>query len=151
MSFVRQSAEQKAKSTESDDDDLTKETVPKEAGRTNKLQSSDLDLTSSVAKKGPKSDDSDLGLSRAKRQSEGADQLSEYEHTCCMMHLNSDCFLTKVVHHCADSSQLRTVRLLQTMFNFVVRDVLDLACGRIETLEQCKKYTESADSDDLGF
>lgn len=129
------------------------------------------ELTSSVAKKGPVEDEEfglvsasssddkkarsslSSSLFRAKRQSDSSDstELSEYEHTCCMMHLNSDCFLSKVLHHCADSSQLRTVRLLQTMFNFVVRDVVDVVCGRIESLEQCKKYSESLDEDDLGF
>lgn len=157
----------------SDEDTLNKEVVPTPSGRTvsrRKKPSKNDQETSSVAKKRPANnqdnarapdDEEDLGLipstrnnrraARSRRSSSSNEELTEYEHSCCMMHLNSDCFLTKVIHHCADSSQLRTVRLLQTMLNFVVRDFVDVVCGRIESLEQCKQYSASMDEDELGF
>ena len=43
-------------------------------------------------------------------------------------------------------------KAFQTVFSLALRDVVDIACGRIETLDQCEKFSNDYDVEqDLGF
>lgn len=90
--------------------------------------------------------------SRKLKKSAQMNGLTSFEHRCCMMHLKSDCFLTKVLHTCAEKSELRLYKAFQTVFSLAVRDVVEIACGRIDTLDQCEKFSNDYDVEhDLGF
>ena len=57
-----------------------------------------------------------------------------------------------MVHTCAEKSELRLAKAFQAVFSFALRDVVDIACGRIETLDQCEKFSNEYDVEaDLGF
>lgn len=90
-----------------------------------------------------------LGSKKALKNSKS---LTPLEHQCCMLHLQSDCFLSKVLHTCAEKSELRLYKAFQTVLGFAVRDVVEIACGKIDTLDQCDKYSNDYDAEqDLGF
>lgn len=58
----------------------------------------------------------------------------------------------QVLNTCAEKSELRLAKAFQTVFSFALRDVVDIACGRIESLDQCEKFSNDFDVEaDLGF
>jgi len=49
-------------------------------------------------------------------------------------------------------SELRLYKAFQTVVGFAVRDAVEIACGKINTLDQCESFSVNYDAEhDLGF